>query len=506
MNLMKFNFKKITNHLNFNHPIGCLEISDTFLRFLRIDDKKINSASLRLPPGIVENGIVKDRKNLIIALAQLHQQVENSFPKQSILHFSIGKKLIPAIVTIGANSVYTQIFNLPYLALNKIDEAARLNLQMISPIDVKNVYSDWQLVGEELAAGNDSQLELLGSFISSEISEEYLKALRAGGFSVVALEFSALSLARVVKKMSVGIDLTKPQIVLFISNEGLDFIILKNGNLYFNRFVSWQNSASGSISSEIQKIINFYYGRWGEVISNLILISANEVEEINNVLKGLNLNVQNLNLNKSEFPITDNTSLIVLGGALRGLLTRAEDNLISLTSLGTKEEYHRNKILYFVSTWRNVFIATFGTLLASSLLVIWFLYSINNNLTNRLNMTANIIIPKDLKNLQETIKDFNNLVAQAIKAKGYSSKWLSIINQIWLTAGKNINISRLHFDPITLSMLIGGSGSGEVEVINFKNRLIKNPNFENVSLPLSQIVKEGERVSFQMSMKVKKKS
>ena len=490
---MKFNFKKITNYLNFNHPIGCIEISDTFLRFLRINDKKISTTSLRLPPGIIQNGVVKDGKNLVVALAQFRRQIES------------GKRFMPVIVTICTNSIYTQVFNLPYLALSKINEAAKLNLQMISPIDAKKSYSDWQLIGEELGVNSDNQLKILGAFINSDISEDYLKALRAANFSVVALEFSALSLARVIKRLSVGIDLTKPQVVLFVSNEGLDFVILKNGNFYFNRFVSWQNSTSGSIAMEIQKVINFYYGRWGQVIDSLILVSSSENEEISSALKNLNLNIQSLILNKNELPEVDSSLLIVLGGALRGLLTRAEDNLISLTSLGAKEEYRRNKILHFISVWRNIFLAVFGTLLVANLLVVWFLYSLNNNLANRLNMTANISIPKDLMNLQETIKDFNSLVIQAMRARGYSPKWSPSFNQLWLTAGQNIVITRLHFDPTTLTMLIGGSGNSEIEVINFKNRLIKNLNFENVTLPLSQIIKEGEKVNFQMSMKVKKK-
>ncbi len=503
---MTSNFiKKIINHLNFNHPIGCLEISDTFLRFLRVNGKKIHTASLRLPPGIIVEGMVKDRKNLFVALNQLHQQIKGAFPRQGFFHFGLGAESIPAIVTIGAGSIYTQVFSLPYLALNRIDEAARLNLQMISPIDIKSVYSDWQIIGEELAAGG-GQIELLGAFMSSDVAEEYVKTLRASKFSVVALEFSALSLVRAIKKLSVGIDLSKPQIVLFVSNEGLDFIILKNGNLYFNRFVSWRDSTSGMIAAEIQKVINFYYGRWGEVIGNLVLVSSNEVIEVNDALKTLNLNVQPISINKNELPGVDAVWLVSLGGALRGLLSRAEDNLISLTSLGAKEEYRRNKILYFVNIWRNAFIVTFGLILAFNLGSFGFLYSVRKNLDNRLELTANIKIPKGLLNLQDTIKDFNNLVAQAIRAKGYGIKWLFTLNQVWQIGGQNIIINRLHFDPITTAILIGGSGSSEIEVINFKNRLVKNENFEGVSLPLSNVIKEGDKVSFQMSMRVRKKS
>lgn len=495
MKKFSFNFNKLIKFLNPSPPIGGLEIGDSFMRFFRLNrNDTILNQSLQLPPGIVEGGIVKNKKNLVAALKQLRQQLEQ---KTGSNFFQFGlNKTIPIILTINANNVYTQIFSLPYLALQKLDEAAKLNLQMISPIDIKSVYADWQMVGE---ANVGSQLELLGAFVRSDLVEGYSSALREVNFSLVALEFIPLSLARAIKEWSQGLDLERPLMVLLVGNEGLDFIILKGGNLYFNRFIHWQDDIKSLLTSEIQKVINFYYGKWGELINNLVLVAPNPIAEVEESLKGLNINIQPLTLKTNMLPAW----LAVMGAALRGAMPRSEDNLISLTSLGTEEDYYRNRLFYFIGIWRNTLISVFGLIFVSSLLVNWFLLSLNNSLAERLNFDSNDSFSKNLTGLQEKAKIFNLLVAQAEKGKQQSLKWSWVLNQLLTMLGPNISLTRFHFDPSTQTALVGGYGVSEIEIINFKNRLVRNSNFESISLPLSQIVRDGDRISFQLSLRVK---
>lgn len=484
---MKFNLKSLTKYLTPTQSIAGLEMTDTFLRFMNISGGKFKEVSLRLPPGIISQGKVKDEKNLVAALRQLHAQLKAGSGKS-----------IPIVVTINTTDVYTQIFNLPYVALTKIEEAAKLNLQMISPIDIKNVYSDWQAVGESTAGGG--QLEMLGAFIRSEIADKYLHALRTVNFSVVALEFIPLSLARTVKKIAVGWDLSRPYIMAFINNEGMDFLILKNGNLYFNRFVVWPTSdIKGIFSAELQKMINFYYGKWGDVINNLILVNSEEINEIKEAIKELRLTVQPLNLG-AVAP----ASLAVFGAALRGQISRAEDNLISLTSMGTEEDYYHNRVFYFIDIWRNILIMTVVTFVTVFLGLNWFLSSVNADLGQKIALSSGKVTSKDLTNLEETAKVFNGVINQAFVAKKKSLKWLTTLNQLLTTAGREVAVNRLHFNPVSFEILVGGSSASELEVINFKNRLSKLPIFESVSLPLAQIVREGDKISFQMALKVKK--
>ena len=485
---MKINLKSLTKYLIPAQSIAGLEMTDTFLRFMSLDGGgKFKETSLRLPPGIISLGKVKDDKNLMEALRQLR------------LRLGVGsKKIVPAVVTISAIDVYTQIFNLPYAALTKIEEAAKLNLQMISPIDLKNVYSDWQTVGDSAAGGG--QLEILGAFIRSEIVDKYLNVLRMANFSVAALEFTPLSLARAIKKLAVGWDLTRPYVTVLISNEGIDFFILKNGNLYFNRFVVWPASDIGGVfSAELQKMINFYYGKWGDVIGNLILISPEDIPEIKEAIKDLRLTVQSLNLGAMA-----PASAAVFGAALRGQISRAEDNFISLTSTGTEEEYYRERVFYFIGMWRNILMMTAAAFVVIFLTVNLFLSSVNNNLGKRLAAGDNRIIGQDLTSLEEAAKMFNGIVNQALVAKKKSLRWLATFNQLWITAGREVVINRLHFNPVNLEILLGGNSVSELEIINFKNRIGKLAAFENVSLPLAQIVREGKKISFQMALKVKK--
>ena len=124
---MRFNFKnkKLRRWARFLNPppkISGLEITDSKLRYVAITDGRVKHLSYRLPAGTVEGGAIKDKNKFTSALIEFHKQIARP------------RKLINVVVSISATNVYTQIFNLPYVAKSKLAEAAQLNLQMISPI------------------------------------------------------------------------------------------------------------------------------------------------------------------------------------------------------------------------------------------------------------------------------------------------------------------------------------------------------------------------------------
>ena len=83
---------------------------------------------------------------------------------------------------------------------------------------------------------------------------------------------------------------------------------------------------------------------------------------------------------------------------------------------------------------------------------------------------------------------------------------MPVLDSLWRMTGNNITINRLHLEPSNFNLLIGGKSSTELEIINFKNRLSQNNYFESIILPLSQIIREGDEVGFQMSVKIREKS
>ena len=204
-----------------------MEISDVDLKFSLIKDDEFISYSAKLAAGVIKDGKISDRERFLSALSVMHSQITAKM-----------KEKINVIVNISDNNVYFQVFNLPMLESN-LKEAVNLNLKMISPIDFSKAYSDWQAIGEEVINDSD-QLEIFGAFSESQMIDEFDKSLREANFMPVAFEFSGLALARLAVDFGANVNKNKPFLLFYIGANGLSFNLIRNGNLYFNHFVSWQ--------------------------------------------------------------------------------------------------------------------------------------------------------------------------------------------------------------------------------------------------------------------------
>jgi len=290
---MKFKkaFAEMTRLISPTPPVGGLEITDLAIRFLEIKKEGSRAASLRLPPGIIEKGRIKEgqKPNFVAALKNIHSQI-----------LADNRKLIHVVLSLPDSDVYIQSFSVPKIAESNLGETADLNLKMISPIPIETSYYGWQRIGENEAGGGT--IELLGAFMPSNNVDEIITALREAGFGVAAVEFAALSLVRQLNRLS-ALDNTVPNLVINMMPEGLDFMVIKNSNLYFNYFYSWNLAQSDSrsitlenlkeaLESEINKVLNFYTGHWGGQIKDVLLVTPALQEEIKNIIIGKFPNLQ----------------------------------------------------------------------------------------------------------------------------------------------------------------------------------------------------------------------
>jgi len=335
----------IKNLLNPVPAIGGLEISDLVLRFAVIENGNLKQASVQLPPGLITNGKVQDKAKVVVGLKALHQQIA---PLNKIIH---------VIALIPSDDIYTQALAMPLVAEKNLRETAELNLRMVSPIDIKSSYYSYQILGEN----QQGQLEILGAFANSASVEELIGLLKEANFSTIAVEFSSLSLTRVIKEYAAGLKQDVPYLVINLSSDGPDLTIMKNGNLYFSLFKSWsslQKEIGGRkltsqdvqdfLISHVKQILNFYSSRWGASVTEVLLISTPISKEITQAVKvSFGLNVQVLTIMK--FGQLSPLWYGVLGAALRGQLPRSKDRLITLTAVGVEEEYFRE--LLFLLPW-----------------------------------------------------------------------------------------------------------------------------------------------------------
>ena len=502
---MKYSFSGVVyflkNILIPQVPVIGLEFKDAAVRLIQFNNGNLRKAAVMLEPGVIDNGKINDRNKLLVALRKLHDQIDS-------------KEKIPVIAIIPSVNVYTKLFSTPILDQESLEEAALLNLKSISLIDFGKGYSDWQEVGFK---ERDGKIDILGAFADGAVVDGYSGVLRETGFLPVAIEFSALAIARMIKEFGTGVHLEKPQVVINVASDGIDFMVVRKGDLNFDYFVPWKliqeegkitreisfNDFKDTIIREVKKMSNFYNSHWGGKIENLILITQALNAEITGLIQeNFQFQVTDLKLNKyadlqaSWFP--------VLGSAFRGLIPRRSDALISLMAVGTEELSLQAEIRFFIKEWRNIIIAFFGFLAILFLLVDSFLANALVDLTNQSQKIMQVSGSEKVAELQQQAKSFNQLVEKVSLAKQQESNLSLFIEEFNEALNSKLKLTRISVDVAQLTVTVLGDASDEATAIDFKNNLVAN-GFQNVSLPFSNLVAKSDGgVTFSLTFKLLK--
>ncbi|MDP2705615.1 MAG: hypothetical protein Q8O49_00185, partial [bacterium] len=259
LNFLKKKIVYLVEQLSSRPKIGGLQINNNSLQFVLIEENEPRTAVLKLPPGVLFDGRIKNKEEFSKAISQFREMISGSKKK---------KGSIKVIVSLPAEIIFNQNFNIPNVGSDNLKEAARLNLQMISPLPADKSYSDWQIINE-----NEDRYELLGVLAEKVVIDEFSSILIEGGFLPVAFEYPALSLSRFVNKF-VNLE-NKTILVIDVSSDGIDLFILKNSRLYFDHFRSWHSiqgeerqitkvAFQNAVIEETQRVINFAASRFKE--------------------------------------------------------------------------------------------------------------------------------------------------------------------------------------------------------------------------------------------------
>ncbi len=477
--------------------IAGLEFKDTALRIAQMENGVFKKEGFLLEPGIIEDGIVKDKARLIVHLKALRAQFA---PEK--------KEKIPVIAIIPSALIYTQVFSLPTLGEESKIEAIKLNLQSLSPIDFNQVYSDW----EQLDA-KDRKEEFLSAFARKDIVNAYVEAMQESGFTPVAIEFPALAISRAMKESAVGVDFKKPQIVVNITSDGIDFMVFKNGNVYFEYFTSWKLVQVGAgareisfddfketILRELKKVGTFYTSHWGGSLQDLILLTqAFETETTQFIESQLHYTVTKLVLRGYED--TPLSWVAVIGAALRGTVRRANDIFISLVAVGTEDGYLYTQIIFLVRFWRNVLLTTACFFIIMFVIVDSFLARTYVNIVDRVQSTTWLPSGTEVDQLQKNAKLFNSLVDKTAFARQNSSVWSPFFNKINEGAQK-ITFTHIGLDIAQRGGFLIGKAPGETEVSDFKSKLIQ-AGIQNINLPLSKTEQNSDgTITFSLTFSI----
>ena len=469
-----------------------LWITDGLVSYYNPNNNRNEQVSLRLPPGIVGGGRVQNQESLTKILLELRKRIS---PKS--------RKDQSVILTIPITNVYIQPFTLPAIAFENIHESARLNMRMISPIELDKAYYSWQ----QISGDGSDQIEMLGAFIVRDVVDGFIACVQDAGYSVAAVEFNTLSLSRAALKSGV-IDNKTPALLLEIAPGGLNFSISHLGHLFFHHFVSWTLFGEGekSISTErfrigfvdeVRRMTNFYStNRKGQEVKKMVLISPTFTEEIGKLITEYFPGI--------EVEVVDPKQVNpVVGAALRGLLSHSSDNEISLTTLSAIEVFGKYQLANFLSIWRNIFLTIFGSVLFVFLSSALILQRVAAQASAQDPFSSNTIQDAELLRLESEAQKFNTLVSTASDLVLNKKKLSKVARRLNGMTGASVWLIRINIEASRSLVSIEGLAKNREAITQFNNALEDQPQFAKVNLALPSVKTQPDGTeTFSLSFEV----
>jgi len=493
---------KVLSFLRVRPSIGGLEISDTDLRFAYLKGNSLETAALRLPPGIMEGGEIRDYGMLVEALKKFRELLPAEFAK---------KKFVNAIVTLNSIHIYTQVFSLPLIEEGELKEAIQLNISMVSPFDLSQAYAGWQQISQNK---NELKVEILSAFAQKNFIDQLRNALNEAGFFPLAVESGALSLARLIREKGSDFKIDKPLLVLSVDDKGLRFLIIRIGQLHFEYFqpwkdiqgeskdISWDNF-SEAIKRNLHQVINFYGSHWQEPLTDVVVASDSFVEEISKlVVDNFSLNAKELKLNLDQ--TFRREWYEVAGSAIRGGIPRADDKDVNLFGITVQEEFRQQQIIEFLRFWQILVPSSLMLLLVSMLASYMFFVNIGDSLNSQASLSISPQQMEEISTLASQIKDFNNSVRIISGLEKSLTPKTPVLSEITPIINKNnIVINRLYLQHEGMPIIFSGETDSQDQIIAFKNGLSSDNYFSTVNLNLSDVKPQTKGFAFTLSFSVK---
>lgn len=493
---------KLLSFLRVRTKIGGLEISDSDIRFAYLNGNSLDTAALRLPPGIVEGGEIKNYDMLIEALKELRKLLPSDFSK---------KKFTNVIVTLNSIHIYTQVFSLPLIEEGDLKEAIKLNISMVSPFDLSQAYAGWQQISQNKS---ELKVEILSAFAQKTFMDQLRNALSEAGFFPVAVESGALSLARLIREKSPDFKIGKPLLVLSIDDKGMRFLIVRIGQLHFEYFQSWKDiqgegkeiswdNFSGALKRSLHQVLNFYGSHWQEPLTDVVIASNSYVEEISKLVS------ENFSLNARELQLNFDQTLRrewyeVAGCAMRGIIPRADDKDVNLFGITVQEEFRQQQVIEFLKFWQVLVPSSLALLLVSMGASYVFFSELSGSLESQSSLSISPQQMQEISSLASQITDFNNsvkIISGLEKSLKPKTPTISELNP--LINKNNIVVDRLYFQQDGVPVVFSGETDSQDQILSFKNDLSADNYFSTVNLNLSDVKPQAKGFSFTISFAIK---
>jgi hypothetical protein len=337
------------------------------------------------------------------------------------------------------------------------------------------------------------------------------QALYAAGFITVGVESRSLALVRILREKGEGLDIAKSYLLLDVDNSGIDFLIVRNGRLYFEYANPWSDLADDkgqitvekfeeTLASSLRQVMNFYSQHWPEPLAGVILSAAAFKEEAEQAVKA-SLALPIVPLAVSLGAAISPEWYVAFGCSLRGLNAGDAGKEINLSGGRAMDVYHKEQMIGFFTLWRILVPAVLGFLIVVLVVADNFLYTIRSGVESETLFNQHGVGATEVTALEASSTAFNRSVAITANAESQITRNYMIITEIdALAAPNNISVNSISFQAANTPILLAGTARTATDISAFKDAIQGNPHFGTVTLPLLNIQQSsGGGYSFSMS-------
>ena len=405
-------FDRLKTFLLPKEEIVGVEITDNclkFIGFLGTPNKTWVDFNVNLPEGVIVNG------NLIKP-----EVLSNILNKTKKAYFQKKKEKVYVILSLNTNLFYTNVLSLPNISSPKeLKEAIQLNTSLVSPIKLEDAYFDF----EDWTHPGEVNKKIFIVLTPKTKIDPYLKCFKNSNFELLALEFGLLGLNRLVCNYAN----VQPNnfLILNFRSEGVNMAIgNSDGSLILPTSESWNDmlkdlgapnitveALKKYLGLEIPKLISYLASHYNQTLEGFYILSNNNVfnQETSKFLisdfglKPLTLNLPNSLLKRSA------DDYVAIGAALRGLIGRENDSIVSLMPIGTEQKYQETRNYNYISFWVKSISITVLFILAVFVSVNFGLFqpTFQNISRNNLNIVISPEQQKEMSFLKKEADDFN---------------------------------------------------------------------------------------------------
>lgn len=447
---------EILKHFTREEQVAGLEVRDDFVRLSFItQSRKKGKKHLSIlvesvvPSGAIIDGKVADAGALVRALKELSLKA--------------GKRARFVIVTIPPHAAYYKHFSFPKtINERKLEEAMKLSIDFELPVNVKDVFLDWEKHSE------DDSSETALAAINCSIAEEYISCIRQTGLRVIALELSPQAMVR-----ASAID-KKTYLIIDSDSSGTSFSVVKNREIIFMRTVPAMLVGKDTIANEEKRVRRYCARHYGEPTT----IYANQMP-----------------MDLSEYdttPISEKDAkwLTALGASVRAFMPRGEDASISLMPIGTElaYEYHRAAVFSSFATYLIAGLSLFfivGWLASFSLLV-----AVQQSFAMRINGLSGIPLSGGALALEQRATDINNLLAKIAPRVKISPRWSALVFDLYAALPRTVKVTNFSAASPDGTIQISGTAADRVALNNLKKVLQSLQGISNLNFPVQNITQK----------------